>query len=161
MLFYRIESYFGCSCVKIYSALEEWRGESFFVSSLLWGYFWPPKTIPAAANSTLQYVGALLDHAFPQIILPQIILHATLQFKGKIQTLNVVWHGNCDHFSTSKDDAEDRPSRVRPRFFDQVGHQTTKVRILWQSHFGKMKLWPVEHFYNTFFLTFGCDCWIQ
>ena len=52
-----IESYFGCSCVKIYSALEEWRGESFFVSSLLWGYFWPPKTIPAAANSTLQYVG--------------------------------------------------------------------------------------------------------
>ena len=27
------------------------------------------------------------------------------------------------------------------------------------SHFGKMNLWPVEHFYNTFILTFGRDCY--
>ena len=27
------------------------------------------------------------------------------------------------------------------------------------SHFGKMKLWRVEHFYNIFVLTFGCDCY--
>ena len=27
------------------------------------------------------------------------------------------------------------------------------------SHFGKMKLWPVEHFYNIFVLTFVSDCY--
>ena len=34
-----------------------------------------------------------------------------------------------------------------------------KVWILLQSHFGKMKLWPVDHFYNIFVLTFGRDCY--
>ena len=29
------------------------------------------------------------------------------------------------------------------------------------SHFGKMNIWPVEHFYNMFVLTYGRDCWIQ
>ena len=27
------------------------------------------------------------------------------------------------------------------------------------SHFGKMNLWPVEHFFNIFVLTFGCVCY--
>ena len=27
------------------------------------------------------------------------------------------------------------------------------------SHFGKMKLWRVEHFYNIFVLTLGRDCY--
>ena len=30
---------------------------------------------------------------------------------------------------------------------------------LQQSHFRKMKLWRVEHFYNIFVLTFGRDCY--
>ena len=27
------------------------------------------------------------------------------------------------------------------------------------THFGKMNLWPVEHFYDIFVLTFGSDCY--
>ena len=37
----------------------------------------------------------------------------------------------------------------------------TKVSILKEVNFGKMQLCRVEHFYNIFVLTFGCDCWIQ
>ena len=29
------------------------------------------------------------------------------------------------------------------------------------SHFGKMNLWPVEHFFKIFVLTFGWVCWVQ
>ena len=29
------------------------------------------------------------------------------------------------------------------------------------SHFGKMNLWPVEHFCYIFVLTFGWVCWVQ
>ena len=36
---------------------------------------------------------------------------------------------------------------------------TPKVPILKECHFGKMKLWRVEHFYNIFVFTFGCDCY--
>ena len=36
-----------------------------------------------------------------------------------------------------------------------------KVPILKECHFGKMKLWRVEHFHNIFVFTFGCDCWVQ
>ena len=34
-----------------------------------------------------------------------------------------------------------------------------KVPILKECHFGKMKLWPVDHFHNKFVLTFGRDCY--
>ena len=37
--------------------------------------------------------------------------------------------------------------------------QMSKVPILKESHFGKMKLWRVEHFYNVFVFTFGRDCY--
>ena len=35
----------------------------------------------------------------------------------------------------------------------------TKVPILKECHFGKMKLWRVEHFWTLFVFTFGRDCY--
>ena len=37
----------------------------------------------------------------------------------------------------------------------------TKVPILKECHFGKVKLWHVEHFWTLFVFIFGRDCWIQ
>ena len=34
-----------------------------------------------------------------------------------------------------------------------------KVPILKECHFGKMKLWRVEHFWTLFVFTFGRDCY--
>ena len=35
----------------------------------------------------------------------------------------------------------------------------TKVPILKEVNFGKVKLWDVEHFWTLFVFTFGCDCY--
>ena len=37
-------------------------------------------------------------------------------------------------------------------------HSETKVPILKVCHFGKVKLWDVEHFWTLFVFIFGRDC---
>ena len=39
------------------------------------------------------------------------------------------------------------------------GNRAIKVPIFKECHFGKMKLWQVEHFHNIFVFTFGRDCY--
>ena len=43
--------------------------------------------------------------------------------------------------------------------FQSTTWYTPKVPILKECHFGKMKLWRVEHFWTLFVFTFGRDCY--
>ena len=95
----------------------------------------------------------------------QMVNFCNIYGRKKLSNSCFQWHTylfltNCQFLQCLWAKKADKLLFAMMSFVIKIG-QNIKVPILKECHFGKMKLWRVEHFQNIFVFTYERDCWIQ